>query len=62
MPRHVFGLETELSQTVLEQGARIGASIFDAINVVELCVFLVARPVVDQRQPALMLDQEAPHA
>src|ERR1043166_3649857 len=53
---------TEFREAILEPRQSGLATVFDAVNVVELVVLLVAGTVVDEDEAGVVLDQEAAHA
>src|SRR5690242_863626 len=54
--------DPELRESIFETRRSLLATILDAIDVVELRVFLVARAGIDQHRPDVVLDQQTPHA
>src|SRR5436309_14569672 len=52
----------DLRQTILEHRQPVRAFVLEAVNVLELVVFLVAGAGVDQDQPRWMFDQKTAHS
>src|SRR5712664_2696799 len=59
-PAHVVRLVAQFAERVLQAGAAISAGVCDAVDVAKFLVFLVADAGVDEHEPVVMFDEQAP--